>query len=123
MSKTQMLLIALVAIQATDKDGNRIDIAPGKPFAVKDETERNDYIARGWARAPGKGEQGAEESASTADGLPPAPAGYAPGTAPIDNAATLAGPSVSTGDGKDDTGKVADQALDAGKDAAKSGKK
>lgn len=110
MSKTQNL-IAIHSIQSYDsKTKQRVDIKPGERFTVDTAKEAGDLIAAGAARAPKAGDKGEPvETASTADGLPPAPAGYAPGTpvegdvvrdpnapAPVDTG--VADPEVATGE-------------------------
>lgn len=75
-------LIAVHSVQATDKDGKRVDIAPGKPFTVSDDAQREYLLKSGAVRVPKKGEEGFEAEVSSADGLPEPPVGYAPGTAP-----------------------------------------
>lgn len=76
-------LIAVHSVQATDKDGKRVDIAPGKPFTVSDDSQREYLLKSGAARAAKKGEEGYEAEPSSADGLPEPPVGYAPGTQPV----------------------------------------
>jgi hypothetical protein len=74
-------LIAVHSIQTTDKDGNRVDVSPGKEFTVASAKEAGELIAAGAARKPTETDKEAAEETSSADGLPTPPAGYAPGTA------------------------------------------
>lgn len=74
-------LIAIHSIQTTDKDGKRVDVRPGQEFTVGSAKEAGDLIAAGAARKPTADDKGKQDEASSADGLPTPPAGYAPGTA------------------------------------------
>jgi hypothetical protein len=105
-------LIALHNVQATNKDGVRVDVAPGRPFTVQTQEEYDGLVKAGVARVAVKGEEGFETDApTTADLHGTPPAGYAAGTEPFDP--SYAGPGVNEGDGKTPDG-TKDQALDGG---------
>ena len=92
-------LIAIHSIQTTDKDGKRVDVKPGAEFEAASAKEHGDLIAAGAAREKGAKEAAGVEAKSSAEGLPPAPAGYAPGTA-------TAGDVVADPNAEVDTGKA-----------------